>query len=83
MISHSHVQNTASPANYQKIKKNHSSPMLHTVRVFSQYLQEHSTYTNSRTKYHLLFIAIKQHTQSIIPITYKYTASVYLKIHFL
>ena len=53
--------------------------MLHTVRTFSWYLQEHSTYTNMRTIYHLFFIVIIQHPQSIIPTTYKYTVSVYLK----
>jgi acyl-CoA thioesterase FadM len=66
----------------QQTTRKFKKPLIanaHTVRIFSQYLQEHSIYTNSRTKYHLLFIAIKQHTQFIIPITYKYTASVYLK----
>jgi len=40
VISQSHVQNTASPANYQKIKKKHSSQCCIPLECF------HSIYRN-------------------------------------
>jgi hypothetical protein len=64
----------------KKLKKKKALiEMLHTIRMFSQYLQEHTTYNNMRTKYYLIYLVIKQHIQSIIPITHKFTAFVCLK----